>query len=297
MSEFLPNTRSPNAVNEPGVLIVDDCKDTCEECVSALGPMGVAVLAECEATRALAVLCKEPLIGVVVADLRMPIMDGLTLFTETQRLFQGRRCPKFIMMTGHGTVDSAVSALRLNAVDFLHKPIAHRDLVCSVIRAMSDFKTMMSSDYRAAGNAVESEVFTTGTQEPSHINQSAATAESIVPRPVITRMWAQKLIDERTRCRDALSGHNWTDTEWIMLIELYLASLDNRLLSLAELRLATKTPNTIAQRCIKKLINGGLVERNMDPTDRRSSHVILSESGVQKLSLLFRKMTASADLI
>ncbi len=57
--------------------------------------------------------------GCVVADLRMPFMDGLELQEELSR--RGCGLP-VIIITAHGEVSSAVTALRAGAVDFLEKP-------------------------------------------------------------------------------------------------------------------------------------------------------------------------------
>lgn len=57
--------------------------------------------------------------GCVVADLRMPFMDGLELQEELSR--RGWGLP-VIIITAHGEVSSAVTALRAGAVDFLEKP-------------------------------------------------------------------------------------------------------------------------------------------------------------------------------
>lgn len=61
--------------------------------------------------------------GCVVADLRMPYMDGLELQEELSR--RGDGLP-VIIITAHGEVSSAVTAFRAGAVDFLEKPFDDR---------------------------------------------------------------------------------------------------------------------------------------------------------------------------
>ncbi|HXV16796.1 MAG TPA: sigma-54 dependent transcriptional regulator, partial [Gemmatimonadaceae bacterium] len=58
--------------------------------------------------------------GVVLADLKMPKLDGLALLKELQRLAIPTEC---IIVTGQGTVDSAVQAMREGAYDYIEKPL------------------------------------------------------------------------------------------------------------------------------------------------------------------------------
>lgn len=70
----------------------------------------------------------------VVSDMRMPEMSGL----ELQRELQRRNSPlPLILITGHGDVPLAVSAMRGGAFDFLEKPVDDERLLESVGRALS----------------------------------------------------------------------------------------------------------------------------------------------------------------
>lgn len=71
--------------------------------------------------------------GCVLADVRMPDMDGLTL----QRRLAEAGCPlPIIMMTGHGDVPIAVAALKAGATDFLEKPLDEERLLQAIRTAM-----------------------------------------------------------------------------------------------------------------------------------------------------------------
>src|SRR6266513_1355982 len=60
--------------------------------------------------------------------------DGITLLT--QRATGGQLTMPVIMMTGHGTIDTAVEATRIGAMDFLATPIALQKLLATVKRAL-----------------------------------------------------------------------------------------------------------------------------------------------------------------
>lgn len=79
-------------------------------------------------------LSPDESIGCVVADLVMPNMTGME-FLRQMRL-QGDFKP-VIFLTGHGTIATAVEAMRYGAMDFLEKPTEHQQLLASVLRAIA----------------------------------------------------------------------------------------------------------------------------------------------------------------
>jgi DNA-binding NtrC family response regulator len=73
--------------------------------------------------------------SVLITDLRMPRQTGMQIIEEVQR----RRLPvTIIVMTGHGSIEEAVHAMRLGACDFLTKPIDPHALRLTVQRALRD---------------------------------------------------------------------------------------------------------------------------------------------------------------
>ncbi|MBI3936662.1 MAG: sigma-54-dependent Fis family transcriptional regulator [Betaproteobacteria bacterium] len=70
----------------------------------------------------------------VLLDIWMPDTDGITLLKEWAAA--GLLTMPVVMMSGHGTIDTAVEATRLGAYDFLEKPIALQKLLTTVGRAL-----------------------------------------------------------------------------------------------------------------------------------------------------------------
>jgi NADPH-dependent 2,4-dienoyl-CoA reductase/sulfur reductase-like enzyme/CheY-like chemotaxis protein len=66
---------------------------------------------------------------VVVSDLKLPRLDGLGLLERTKRI---RPQVAFIIITGYGTIDSAVKALKLGAFDYVTKPFTLKELTAVV---------------------------------------------------------------------------------------------------------------------------------------------------------------------
>jgi len=70
----------------------------------------------------------------LIADIRMPDMDGLALQQELKR--RGSTLP-VIIVTGHGDVPLAVQAMEAGAVDFIEKPFPRDVILAAVRRALS----------------------------------------------------------------------------------------------------------------------------------------------------------------
>lgn len=70
----------------------------------------------------------------VLLDIWMPDTDGITLLKEWAS--SGQLTMPVVMMSGHGTIDTAVEATRIGAFDFLEKPIALQKLLTTVGRAL-----------------------------------------------------------------------------------------------------------------------------------------------------------------
>src|SRR5512134_1708817 len=70
----------------------------------------------------------------VLLDIWMPDTDGITLLKEWAA--SGMLTMPVVMMSGHGTIETAVEATRIGAFDFLEKPIALQKLLGTVGRAL-----------------------------------------------------------------------------------------------------------------------------------------------------------------
>ncbi|MCU0561688.1 MAG: response regulator [Desulfobacterales bacterium] len=66
---------------------------------------------------------------VVVLDLKMPGMDGITTLKEIQKL---GLFTETLILTGHGSIDSALEAMKLGAYDYLTKPCEIDELVAKI---------------------------------------------------------------------------------------------------------------------------------------------------------------------
>lgn len=106
------------------VLIVDDEEDFVEMFSLRLENQGEKVFTAYSGQEALEVL-KEESIDVVMLDIRMPVMDGIETLKKIKKEFP---IVEVIMLTGHGSAETAVEGMKLGAFDYLMKPADFDDI-------------------------------------------------------------------------------------------------------------------------------------------------------------------------
>ena len=114
------------------VLIVDDEPNLRKILAAQLSRDGYEVLLAEDGEQGLTML-RENHIDLIVTDLKMPKVDGMTLLREALR--ESPDLP-IVMITAHGTVDTAVEALKLGAFDYLTKPFDKDEVRQVVAKAL-----------------------------------------------------------------------------------------------------------------------------------------------------------------
>ena len=117
----------------PHILVVDDEADIRGLLKEILSEEGYEVDVAANAAQARASRARQ-VPDLVLLDIWMPDVDGITLLREwSVGVTDG--CP-VVMMSGHGTVETAVEATRLGAFDFVEKPLSLAKLLRTVERAL-----------------------------------------------------------------------------------------------------------------------------------------------------------------
>jgi len=117
---------------QPRILVVDDEPNIRGTLRRALDLEGFVVEVAEDGPTALALL-DDFAADLVLLDLRLPGIDGLEVLSRIQ---QRKAPPPVVMMSGHGTLESAIAATRLGALDFLEKPLAVERLLVTVGNAL-----------------------------------------------------------------------------------------------------------------------------------------------------------------
>ena len=120
-----------NGVN-PVVLVVDDEEPLRALLTRLLEREGFSAFSASDGQEAIRLFRDQsPL--VVVSDIRMPRMDGLTMLTEIRKIDRGAAV---ILMTGQGNEEILLSALRGGATNFFKKPFSNRELIDEIRRVV-----------------------------------------------------------------------------------------------------------------------------------------------------------------
>jgi two-component system, NtrC family, response regulator HydG len=115
----------------PTILIVEDDVENRAAMVKVLEGAGYKTLETDNGQQALDILREED-VDILVTDLRLPVMDGVELLKRAKASAQEI---EVIMITGHGTVEIAVEAIKEGAYDFITKPIKKAQLLRAVEKA------------------------------------------------------------------------------------------------------------------------------------------------------------------
>jgi DNA-binding NtrC family response regulator len=113
------------------LLIVDDEQSILDSLTRALNGQGYELLTSPDPLKALE-LVKTETPPVVITDLKMPGMDGLALLEQIKSV---NPHIQVVVITGHGSIDEAVSAMKKGAYDFIPKPFNRQEITAVVNRA------------------------------------------------------------------------------------------------------------------------------------------------------------------
>jgi DNA-binding NtrC family response regulator len=127
-----PGLQYHPAAMPDAVLVADDEPGVRESLAEILRDAGYVVETAGDGTAALKALDENDF-GVVVTDLRMPGADGLAVLKRARDVSPQTHV---LVMTAHGTVETAVDALRAGATDYILKPVVFDELLAKVGRLM-----------------------------------------------------------------------------------------------------------------------------------------------------------------
>ena len=140
-------------MSQAKILVVDDDKNIRRTVSMALESLDYYVHTAFDGKDAMLQLTGDKY-DMIITDLKMPGMDGMELLQEAIAKYPEIR---IVLISAHGTVDNAVEAMKLGALDFLQKPFTPkelRNLVHNVLETGST-ETESISEYKASLKAAK----------------------------------------------------------------------------------------------------------------------------------------------
>ena len=214
----------PEAVNpgESTILVVDDEPELCQALSRLLKRNGYRVVTAGNGEEGLEVLRAEP-VNLVFSDLMMPRMGGIDLLKAAKIVAPAA---EFVIITGHGTIETAVEAMKIGAYDFVEKPfttsltlnVARKALEKQQLRAENQELRRKLREYQGGADIIGKSGVMRGVLDTARqVAQSRATV---------------LLLGESGTGKDVLANaiHRWSDRAARNFVALSCAALPETLL-------------------------------------------------------------------
>lgn len=241
------------------VLLVEDDLACLDECGETLANLGYEVKTASDAIAALKLISEDPGIGIVLTDLNMPGMDGLTFLEELSLRFMPQRPIVALVLTAVPTLEAATLAMRSHAVDFLSKPVSAETLAAALRRASANLATL-SAKFQIVELAKNPANDEGGEVEDEQASMPSATElQAFVSRLLKHQQNRAKFFEP-----DVFSGPSWD-----ILLDLAEANFRGTPVAASSVCASTQVPLSTALRHVNSLVEAGLVKRWTDPSDKR----------------------------
>jgi hypothetical protein len=267
-------------ISEARVLVVEDDLATLTAYGELLTGLGYAPILADNVSTALQILSQQTSIGIVLTDLNLPVMGGLDLLEEVAYRFALQRPIELIVVTGNGSFDVAVQAMRLRASDFLTKPVSTADLSAALRRASRSLAGERLRPKPQAGDQTPAMVAAT---KAARADQTAPTDEELLA--VLRTL--KRTSDQRSEFFDQTI---FGDPCWYVLLELTAARIQGQPVPVSSACTATNLPFSTALRYIRQLVALGIVKRWQDPNDRRRDLLDVEDAAFHSMKALIGNM-------
>jgi len=123
-------------MNDATILIADDESNIRLMCRTALETEGYLIAEARNGQEALSALAERKF-DLMILDLNMPVLDGMGVL-ERVKTMPATLKPRVLVLTAYGSIPAAVRAVRLDAIDFLEKPVTPDKLRSAVARVLAE---------------------------------------------------------------------------------------------------------------------------------------------------------------
>jgi FixJ family two-component response regulator len=260
------------------ILVIDDEADWVSECEFMLASLGYSSVSAATSDEAL-LRIDDRSIATVIIDYNMPGCDGLTLMQElAERARLDGRKLRFIMATGHATLEIAVGAMRVSAVDFLEKPVSREQLQKSLLRVRgveleTPARTALVS--QLASLSAEMQRLSSIIASPTAPNAAPLPGAGASGAKSADPAFIRRLLRNEAKRRQLGNGALFGDPAWDMLLDLTIAKLEGRHVSVSSACIASGAPTTTALRLVNRLVSESILCRIPDEKDGRRDFLVI----------------------
>ncbi len=120
-------------MNNTRILLIDDDESLCTLLTMNLNDAGYKVISSTEGEESLE-LIEEEVFNIIITDLRIDTVTGFDILTKAKRISPST---EVIMVTGHGSVEDAVDAMKQGAFNYITKPVDPDELNLVIQKALS----------------------------------------------------------------------------------------------------------------------------------------------------------------
>ena len=207
------------------ILLVDDEPKIRQALAKALRDEGHEVTATGSPREALRFVGERPF-DLLIADNLMPELTGVELIREVVTVASGGDRPQILMMTAHATVESAIEAMKLGALDYLQKPFEIDEFLVVVDRAIAHGRLRTHRDY----------LITERDEQFDHygiVGRSRGMQEMVRTAKIVAQSRSTVLITGETGTGKELVAraiHDWSAQREMPLVRVNCAALPETLI-------------------------------------------------------------------
>ncbi|RRQ52679.1 response regulator [Sphingorhabdus wooponensis] len=255
------------------ILLVDDDPACLDEYCDAIANLGYAVRSASSAPDALKQIAESPEIGVVMTDLEMPTMDGISLLSEISNRFSPHRPIVTLLLTAHSDLEVATKAMQSQATDLLTKPVSTEQLAEALRRASGHY---FATAYRFQITAL------TKRLDPPILRESTSR-QDIKPTEEELQAFTRMLLKFQHSKAKFFDSAVLTGPSWEILLDITEATLRGEAVPASSASASTHVPLSTALRHVNNLVEAGLVQRWTDPNDKRRTLLKLQPHAVSTM--------------
>lgn len=285
------------------ILIIDDEVEILDETWSALNKFGLQCVCATTAQQGLDALLKMDSPSIVLCDVKMPGTSGLEFIAQAKKKFSPSGILKFAVITGHPSLETAISCFKLGVSDFISKPVRRSRLIEVVGELQADIDTSLSrrNDSENGQGALKNvwqdidsltsnlRLLEAHSKESDGHGPTADAQKLGATEEGLSADRIESILKARAARNLYFDSQLFSDPTWDMLLDLMLARLRGHKIPVSTLCISSGVPLATAHRRMIALLKLGLIRRASDQDDARRVLVELTEDGEARMRNYFER--------